>query len=150
MTYRVPNIVCTSRVISLSFACCFKALASSSHRDESNPNCTKKEALLLPARWVVERRYLTILASLISALSTSGSFILNLASRQTHLASPYIISFPGVPNRFQPSRAARRRSKKQQILGALSAALTGTFSHQVGSFEVGPKECIDGNPLLWR
>ena len=78
MTYRVPNIVRTSRVISLSFACCFKALASSSHRDESNPNCMKKEALLLPARWVVERRYLTIFVSLISALSTSGSFMLNL------------------------------------------------------------------------
>jgi hypothetical protein len=35
---------------------------------------------------------LTILTSLISALSTSGSLILNLVSRQTHLASAYLTS----------------------------------------------------------
>jgi hypothetical protein len=123
MTYRVPKMVLSSIVMSLSFACCFRAPASSSQRDESNPNCMKKEALLLPARWVVERRYLTILASLISALSASGSLILNLASRQTHLALPYI-SFWLLAEPFLA----------YQFID-LSAAST--------SFEVRPKEFID-------
>ena len=75
ITYRVPKVVFSSRAISLSIACCFKAAASSSHRSGSNPNSIKKDALLLPARWVVESRYLTTLASGTSAFSTSGSFM---------------------------------------------------------------------------
>lgn len=83
ITYRVPKVVFSSRVTSLSIACCFKASASSSHRSGPNPNSIKKEALLLPARWVVESKYLTTLASGISAFSTYGSFISNSASNQS-------------------------------------------------------------------
>ena len=73
--YLVPKIVSSSTATSLSDACCFSARASASHRSRSNPNCIKKEALLLPARWVVESKYLVILLSGIFAFSTFGSFI---------------------------------------------------------------------------
>lgn len=75
MMYLAPNIVFSSTATSLSDACCFRARASASHRSRSNPNCMKNEALLLPARCVVESKYLVILLSGISAFSTFGSLI---------------------------------------------------------------------------
>src|SRR3972149_4830610 len=43
ITYRLPKLVLSSRAISLSIACCFKAAASFSPRPGATPNSTKKD-----------------------------------------------------------------------------------------------------------